>query len=1560
MTEVPVFKSNTESDESLIIESIASYKTSVTAESGDFHVSGLAILPLEGLNQKPISVRTLLDTGSGTNFICEKLLPYIKHDFIKTNSMKISGINSTEVKTSKLVRVFINHEQCPVKSVRCFTIPNLLSYNIDKPAFQKFIQNCVGLPDLINPLETKVNHEDGLGMIIGPGTIRDICHKPPSYFGEYLIDHTFFGPSVSGRLEPSQPISTYMANLYKIMHPLADSDDYYFQSEKGLNEKIELLENLEFLSENETLGVKSEELHLEDQICINKFKQDVFYDVNNKRYTVALPFNHNIKKLATNERAAFKRAQTLQRSFLLDPDYGLMYAQQIQNMQKADFIEEVTSDSVKGDFIHYLPHRGIKKSDSKTTTLRIVMDASCRANESKLALNDCVYTGPNLIVSMLSLMLKFCKHRYGSTSDIEKAFLQIQIKEAHRDVMRFFFPENISDPSSKMKILRYRVVMFGASCSPFLLAAVIQVHLEQHVKDKIIRDSLENIFFDNLIVSKPAESDLIILYQEARRIFGNMGLNLRQWASNSVELTSMVKKDKLWDDSKKVKVLGYYWDPEEDTMSFKTIISVYHKYTKRNILKFGNQIMDLLGIILPVQMRFRAFLTKLWEENYSWDQSFEGNPKLVKEWDTIVDHITQALKCIFPRHIESYISIEIHLFSDASKEAYGTVAYFVVPQCLRFPQGLSGIRYSKGKVVSRKKCPKIQTIPKLELMGILMSAYAAVTLLDSYSDIIFHRKVLWSDSQTALNQCQMLVNKSHFVHNRVVEIRKKCQGFELRYVETSLNPADLITRNFEITNFLDDPLWWKGPTWITNNSKWNPKHVYNLHPEDWEEKTKEWSTSVNFVQIKINTMVGIVEADVAEHTVADEGLTKFVHQQILWKRSNYKQLINRFTALHQIKSFFTSKKTLRINHPRTANDFAAGEREAVLTMQRESFPDELELLRTNQKVLGDKGQYAQLKLYLDRYGIIRLHGRLQDESLAGVNHPILYAYRHPLTISYILYKHKHLNCASVSYTLNIVRREMHSLKLRRQINDLVRKCIICKKLYGRPFKYPEHPPLNDYRTRCTRPFSMVGLDYIGPFKHKTSQESTNEENDKLYIILFSCLVSRAVYLVLVTNRNTETFLRALRELSARHTEPKMFISDNEGSFQAANKVLQKMSQQSEIIAELREKNIEWKFLASRASWMGGIYERLVQTIKRELCKMQNFAKFTLDEWRSHLHEIEAIINDRPLSYVSDAGKEPEIITPNAILHGCQSEATLATDLNIDEMLANMKQYQNQPEILYREKLELKKKFWEKLKQDYMISLRSSKFKHSNSLGRYSRETPELGSVVSVYEPDAKLGGRLGVITELIPSSDGAVRTAIVKVTIPAKVPLNKPFRTELREKSIKHLLPLELKVDEDIDFLRNPEYLQNSERPDLSIDQEVLDEVPNQPEPLVMCERPRPQVDASLETSLNEEYDAPCDHYNCLKPPPKPVIGLRWIKCMNAKCPAWHHLECAGLSYEKTPRFYKHTFYACLECWRPHPKPKDYIEVREAQITGRPVRQSANKARQKWVHLHNKNLLGSK
>ena len=130
------------------------------------------------------------------------------------------------------------------------------------------------------------------------------------------------------------------------------------------------------------------------------------------------------------------------------------------------------------------------------------MDASSKSKASAFSLNDCLLTGPNLIVNMAILLLRFRQEEFSVSADIEKAFLNLTIRTSDRDVMRFFFPSDPFDPSSRMKTYRYKVVMFGASCSPFLLAAVIQNHINKFVEDKLLQESLKSIFIDNLLVSR--------------------------------------------------------------------------------------------------------------------------------------------------------------------------------------------------------------------------------------------------------------------------------------------------------------------------------------------------------------------------------------------------------------------------------------------------------------------------------------------------------------------------------------------------------------------------------------------------------------------------------------------------------------------------------------------------------------------------------------------------------------------------------------------------------------------------------------------------------------------------------------------------------------------------------------------------------------------------------------------------------------------------------------------------------------------------------------------------
>ena len=59
------------------------------------------------------------------------------------------------------------------------------------------------------------------------------------------------------------------------------------------------------------------------------------------------------------------------------------------------------------------------------------------------------------------------------TGDLQKAFLQVRVKEIDRDAMRFHW---CRDEQSPLETLRFTRALFGLAPSPFLLGGVIEMH----------------------------------------------------------------------------------------------------------------------------------------------------------------------------------------------------------------------------------------------------------------------------------------------------------------------------------------------------------------------------------------------------------------------------------------------------------------------------------------------------------------------------------------------------------------------------------------------------------------------------------------------------------------------------------------------------------------------------------------------------------------------------------------------------------------------------------------------------------------------------------------------------------------------------------------------------------------------------------------------------------------------------------------------------------------------------------------------------------------------------
>ena len=102
------------------------------------------------------------------------------------------------------------------------------------------------------------------------------------------------------------------------------------------------------------------------------------------------------------------------------------------------------------------------------------------------------------------------------------------------EVTRFLWLKDLNIPQAEnnLQILRFTRVLFGVISSPFLLGATILCHLkkkETEVAKKVERD----IYMDNVITGENSTNKAVTFYHEAKLIFQNASMNLKEWISNS-------------------------------------------------------------------------------------------------------------------------------------------------------------------------------------------------------------------------------------------------------------------------------------------------------------------------------------------------------------------------------------------------------------------------------------------------------------------------------------------------------------------------------------------------------------------------------------------------------------------------------------------------------------------------------------------------------------------------------------------------------------------------------------------------------------------------------------------------------------------------------------------------------------------------------------------------------------------------------------------------------------------------------------------------------------------
>ena len=114
-------------------------------------------------------------------------------------------------------------------------------------------------------------------------------------------------------------------------------------------------------------------------------------------------------------------------------------------------------------------------------------------------------------------------------------------------------------------------------------------------------------------------------------------------------------------------------------------------------------------------------------------------------------------------------------------------------------------------------------------------------------------------------------------------------------------------------------------------------------------------------------------------------------------------------------------------------------------------------------------------------------------------------------------------------------------------------------------------------------------------------------------------------------------------------------SDNGTNFVGAKGELQKAvneMDQDRIGNDLLKEEIEWSFNPPGASHMGGIWERQIRTVRKVLEGRCGSTENLDDEsFKTLKCEIEAIVNSRPLTTISNGPNDLTPLSPSMILTG---------------------------------------------------------------------------------------------------------------------------------------------------------------------------------------------------------------------------------------------------------------------------------------------------------------------
>ncbi|XP_043482111.1 uncharacterized protein LOC122511116 [Leptopilina heterotoma] len=1051
----------------------------------------------------------------------------------------------------------------------------------------------------------------------------------------------------------------------------------------------------------------------------------------NDRWEVGLLWKTDQEVLPESRENALRRLLSIERKMARDPIFKEKYSENMQAYIKKGYARKLTDDEARNetDRTWYLPHFAAY-NPQKPKKLRMVLDAA--AKSYGLSLNDRLLKGADLLSSLPGLLFKFREKRIAICGDLREMFHQVRIRKEDCGSQRLLWRD---EKTKEICTLEMVVMIFGAISSPYVALEVKNRNAEQfkEMYPEACEAIIDNHYVDDFLISVDTEEEATRMLDEVILVHRKGGFEMHNIMTSSSEVRAAIDpsilaptgKGVTLTDENNTRILGVHWSPETDSFHFctqfpkldKQLTTEVKSPTKRKILQVVMSVYDPFGFLSPLTIRAKILLQEIWKEGTHWDE--EVSPEISKIWNDWLKDLKKIDEIKIPRYYVGGIgklkNVQLHIFCDASTQAFAAATY------LRL-EGDHGIHITLVTSKSRVAPIKILTVPRLELQSAVMAARLSTFIRQEHKTQL-DRVVFWSDSQTVLGWIRSDARKYQpFVAHRIAEILDVTSTNEWRWIPTEQNIADDATRSKNQEPLKQTSRWFQGPSFLKlEETEWP---VQKMPDRQSDEIKKEMRKEFCFT-----TQV----------------------EQCLLDCSKYSSIQKITRVCAWILRFIErcrKKKTTGNSWELTGSEIQRAEEQVLRQSQKESFPNEWNLLQTKREVPPSSKIVSLSPVFKD--GLIRMNGRVSKDG-SGFQ-PIILDGRNHIVRLLILQHHRKAGHHGRERVVNDLRQNYWITSIRTAVRRSWNDCLLCKHRRAKPVA-PMMAPLPTPRLQDNVvAFTDTGVDYFGPM-----QVTIGRRHEKRYGVLFTCLTIRAIHLEIAASLDTDSMIMALRRMMARRGKPQRIYSDNGTNFHGACEELRKAVlnlDKEEILKEAAMEKIDWHFIPPGSPHMGGCWERLIGSVKRALNVSLKERAPREEVLQTLFAEAEYAINNRPLTYVSDDPGDNRSLTPNDFLglkpaaarQGRGPGMLTASD---GEALRRQWRYSQW----------LANQFWRRWIKEYLPSI--------NRRAKWHRERPEvkIGDLVVIWDENAPRNQwRRGRISAVHPGRDGRIRVADVNTS----------------------------------------------------------------------------------------------------------------------------------------------------------------------------------------------------